>query len=156
MHSWQITLKYQYAQCVKLSEERWNCHLSVEQHAWYQNSECNMYSLTMIVEFSSLVCPDIGNNWYLFSRSGVFVSYFLSYFEVPVSRVMFLCISCPCACLPCSWLVTPVWLLAPPSLCPPVSRSPVSNHLHLPVYLNPVLIIDWCFIVLFSMCGCYC
>jgi len=36
------------------------------------------------------------------------------------------CTSCPCGYLPWSWLVPPVWLLAPPSLCPPVPGSPVS------------------------------
>jgi len=38
-----------------------------------------------------------------------------------------------------SALFPPVWLLAPPSLCPPVSRSPVSNHLHLPCVFKPCL-----------------
>jgi len=47
----------------------------------------------------------------------------------------------PCDRLPSSWLFPSVWLLAPPSLCPPVSRSPVSNRLRLPVYLNPVRLI---------------
>jgi len=75
-----------------------------------------------------------------------FLCLVVSYFE----GLVFPCISCPCDWLPCSWLVPPVWLLAPPSLCPPVSRSPVSNHLQLPVYLNPVCLIpsvgSYCFV----------
>jgi len=62
---------------------------------------------------------------------------------------LFPCISCPCDFLPCSWLFPPVWLLAPPSLCPPVSRSPVSNHLHLPCVFKPL------FVVAYGLC-CVC
>jgi len=65
------------------------------------------------------------------------------------SLSLFPCTSCPCDCLPCPWLFPPVWLQAPPSLGPPVSRSPVPNHLHL--YLNPVGRIPQCWFVLFSL-----
>jgi len=47
----------------------------------------------------------------------------------------------PCATrfpvIPWSWWFPSLWLLAPPSLCPPVSRSTVSNHLHLPCVFKP-------------------
>jgi len=46
-----------------------------------------------------------------------------------------LCRLSPCDCLPWPWLFPSVWLLVPPSLCSPVSHSPLSNHLRLPVYV---------------------
>jgi len=64
-----------------------------------------------------------------------------------------LCRLSPCDCLPWSWLFPCVWLLAPPSLCSPVSRSPLSNHLLLPVYVNPVRLIpsvaSYCLVCVF-------
>jgi len=78
---------------------------------------------------------------------------FVSYFEVPVSRVL-----CFPACPVSLWLSALVLIV---SSCVIASSalivstcvsSPVSNHLHLPVYLNPVCLIPHCGFVLLSLC----
>jgi len=78
-------------------------------------------------------------------------SFCVIFWSPHLSCPLFACSSCPCDCLPCSWLFPPVWLLAPPSSCPPVSRSPVSNQLQLP-HLNPTGLLPQCWFVLFSSC----
>jgi len=106
-------------------------------------------SLTLLfyVFFRKLIHSFMFVSWW------VFVSCVVSYFEVPVSRVVcFPALPVPVVVYPGpdDFLLCGRW---PRPHCVPLCLVPhVSNHLHLPVYLNPVGLFPQCGFVRFSSC----